>query len=329
MPLALGGAAGAFLVLLVAILGGLSSTISSGGGTGPTVCAPPSGTGSSLTGTTDIPPNYLALYVRAGQEYGIPWNILAAVGSVESDHGRSTEPGTSSGENYAGAGGPMQFLAGTWATFGIDGNHDGRRNRYDPADAIPTAARYLKHNGAPGNIRAALFGYNHSDTYVNDVLKRAASYAKRSGRTPSTAAPIGCASGPDAGFAAAPNRAAAKVISFARAQLGKPYVWGAMGPNAYDCSGLTSAAYRAAGISIPRVSGDQWNHEPRVPNGHEQPGDLVFFNSGPGTSTTNPGHVGLVIGPGKMIAAPHTGTVVQIQPYRRPTLLGFTRPRKA
>jgi cell wall-associated NlpC family hydrolase len=89
---------------------------------------------------------------------------------------------------------------------------------------------------------------------------------------------------------------------------------------------LTYAAYRAAGISIPRVSGAQWRHGPRVPNGQEQSGDLVFFDSGPGTSTSNPGHVGLVIGDGRMIAAPHTGTVVQVQSYGRSTLLGFTRP---
>ncbi|MFC4912958.1 NlpC/P60 family protein [Actinomadura gamaensis] len=327
MPLILAGAAGAFLVLVAAILGGVSSAFSAGSDPDATNCAPSPGTGPGRTGSTNIPPSYLALYVRAGQEYGIPWNILAAVGAVESDHGRSTHPGITSGENSAGAGGPMQFLPGTWATFGVDGDHDGRRDRYDPSDAIPAAARYLKHNGAPAKLRTALLDYNHSNAYVNDVLKRAATYAKSSGSTPLATAPMSCATAPGAGFAAAPNQAAAKAITFARAQLGKPYVWGATGPNAYDCSGLTLAAYRAAGITIPRVSGDQWNHEPRVPNGHEQPGDLVFFNSGPGTSTTNPGHVGLVIGPGKMIAAPHTGTVVQIQAYHRPTLLGFARPR--
>src|SRR5690606_22532180 len=137
-----------------------------------------------------------------------------------------------------------------------------------------------------------------------------------------------------------PGHAAAKAIAFARAQLGKPYLWGATGPGAFDCSGLTYAAYRAAGLSIPRVSRAQsrhgpraprvaaahWRHGPRAPTGREPPGVLVFFRSGPGTSTSNPGHVGLVIGGGKMTAAPHTRPVVQIQSYRRSTLLGFTRP---
>jgi len=128
-------------------------------------------------------------------------------------------------------------------------------------------------------------------------------------------------------FAAAPTgEVAATVIAFARAQLGKPYGWGAEGPRSFDCSGLTYAAYRAAAITIPRTSGEQWRREPHIPRGSERPGDLVFFNSGPGTSNTNPGHVGLVIAPGKMIAAPHSGTVIQIQSYHRSNLLGFARP---
>jgi cell wall-associated NlpC family hydrolase len=216
----------------------------------------------------------------------------------------------------------MQFMPGTWAASGVDGDHDGRRDVYDPADAIPAAARYLKHSGAPEHVRAALFQYNHSRAYVDKVLRQAHAYA-RGGSGQSEAAEAACASG----FSVLPrSQAAAKAIAFARAQLGKPYVWGATGAGAFDCSGLTYAAYRAAGIRLPRVSGAQWRHGPRIPAGREQPGDLVFFNSGPGTSASNPGHVGLVIGGGKMIAAPHTGTVVQVQPYRRSTLLGFTRP---
>ncbi|MFC5188036.1 C40 family peptidase [Actinomadura harenae] len=316
MPLAIAAAAGCFLLLLVALLGGLGGALSGGGGS-PATCAPASGN------VSDIPPSYLTLYVRAGQEYGIPWNVLAAVGSIESDHGRSTEPGVHSGENSAGAAGPMQFLTGTWAAFGVDGDHNGHRDRYNPADAIPAAARYLRHNGAPHRLRTALFQYNRSSAYVNDVLNRATTYAKAADRN--QPAPR-CSTATGGGFALTPNQAAAKAIAFARAQLGKPYLWAATGPHAYDCSGLTQAAYHAAGITIPRTSGDQWKQLPHVSNGHEQPGDLAFFNSGPGTSSTTPGHVGLVIGLGRMIAAPHTGTVVQIQPYRRPTLLGFTRP---
>jgi cell wall-associated NlpC family hydrolase len=297
------------IVVLLAVIG----AVIPGSGTGGGACQPAAGTGAA-----DIPPTYLALYRKAGQDYGIGWNVLAAVGKIESDHGRGPGSGIRSGTNSAGAAGPMQFLRGTWNEFGVDGNHDGRTNVYDPADAIPAAARYLQHNGAPAKIRAALFRYNHSTSYVDTVLAQARTYAAQ-GDTPDS----GCA----ALFTTLPpGPAATKAIAFARAQLGKPYVWGAAGPKSFDCSGLVYAAYRAAGISIPRVSGDQWRQGHHITIGQEQPGDLVFFNSGPGTSTTNPGHVGLVIGGGQMIAAPHTGTVVQIQPYSRPTLLGFTRP---
>ncbi|MWA04587.1 transglycosylase SLT domain-containing protein [Actinomadura sp. LD22] len=311
MPLAIGGLVGV-LVLMGMLVAVISAIIPS---SGQTVCQPPPGSSAAA-----IPPAYLLLYRKAGAEYGIGWNVLAAVGKVESDHGRGPGSGIRSGTNSAGAAGPMQFLAGTWKAFGVDGNKDGRTNIYDPADAIPAAARYLKHNGAPGKIRAALFQYNHSDQYVDLVLRQARAYAAQGDET----AGGGCAI--PGVFAAMPPGKAAAAIAFARAQLGKPYRWGAEGPKAFDCSGLVYAAYRAAGVTIPRVSGDQWRQGHHITNGQEQPGDLVFFNSGPGTSTANPGHVGLVIGSGKMIAAPHTGTVVQIQPYTRPSLLGFTRP---
>ncbi|MFI0411199.1 NlpC/P60 family protein [Actinomadura sp. 3N508] len=315
MPLMIGAAVG--MLGLVAVIAATLGAILPGSGT-EAACQPTPGRSSAK-----IPASYLALYHRAGRENGIGWHLLAAVGKVESDHGRGPGPGISAGRNLAGAAGPMQFMPGTWAAFGVDGNHDGRTDIYDPADAIPAAARYLKHNGAPERTRTALYQYNHSRSYVEKVLRQARTYAHH-GPAKLGAQSAGCA---DAfSSMTPPGKAAPTVIAFARAQLGKPYKWGAAGPQAFDCSGLTYAAYRAAAISIPRVSGDQWRHGPRLPNGHEQPGDLVFFNNGPGTSTRNPGHVGLVIGNGKMIAAPHSGTVVQVQSYRRRALLGFTRP---
>ncbi|QFY12931.1 NlpC/P60 family protein [Nonomuraea phyllanthi] len=114
----------------------------------------------------------------------------------------------------------------------------------------------------------------------------------------------------------------AAVIAYAYAQLGKPYVWGAEGPHAFDCSGLTMRAYQAAGISIPRVAADQWRHGPPIPPGQEQPGDLAFFNPQP----DGPGHVGIVIGNGQMIHAPNRRETVKIGPYHRGDLVGFTRP---
>ena len=99
---------------------------------------------------------------------------------------------------------------------------------------------------------------------------------------------------------------AAVAVRFAYAQLGKPYVYGAAGPNSYDCSGLTMRAWGAAGVSLPHNAAAQQGQTRYVSGGNLQPGDLIFFGS-PAY------HVGIYIGGGRMIAAPHTGTVVQIQ----------------
>ncbi|MFI5683568.1 NlpC/P60 family protein [Streptomyces sp. NPDC051636] len=95
-----------------------------------------------------------------------------------------------------------------------------------------------------------------------------------------------------------------KAIAFARAQIGKPYVWGATGPGSYDCSGLTQAAWKAAGVSLPRTTYDQVEAGTTVPLADAQPGDLVFFYD-------DVSHVGIYIGNGMMIHAPKPGTYVR------------------
>ncbi|MGW3289054.1 NlpC/P60 family protein [Streptomyces sp. NPDC001002] len=97
---------------------------------------------------------------------------------------------------------------------------------------------------------------------------------------------------------------AAKALAFARAQVGKPYVWGATGPDSYDCSGLTQAAWKAAGVTLPRVTYDQVNAGTTVSLADAQPGDLVFFYD-------DISHVGLYIGNGMMIHAPKPGAYVR------------------
>jgi cell wall-associated NlpC family hydrolase len=114
---------------------------------------------------------------------------------------------------------------------------------------------------------------------------------------------------------------AQKAIAFAYAQLGKPYVFGAAGPNSYDCSGLTMASWAAGGISIPRTSFEQWGSLPHVPTSQLQPGDIVVFNG--------VGHVALYIGGNMLIDAPHTGAVVEkvaFSGWYRSTLIGAVRP---
>jgi cell wall-associated NlpC family hydrolase len=124
----------------------------------------------------------------------------------------------------------------------------------------------------------------------------------------------------------------AAAISFAEQQLGKPYLWGGTGPDAFDCSGLMMMAYRSVGISIPRTSEEQWTWGPRVAPGHEQPGDLVFFAGSDGTAAS-PGHVAMVIGHGMMVEAYATGFAIRIASYGTPSSppgdqnpAGFTRP---
>ncbi|MFD4561370.1 NlpC/P60 family protein [Streptomyces sp. NPDC058469] len=97
---------------------------------------------------------------------------------------------------------------------------------------------------------------------------------------------------------------AAKAIAFARAQVGKPYVWGATGPGSYDCSGLTQAAWKTAGVTLPRVTTDQVNAGTTVPLADAQPGDLVFFYD-------EVSHVGVYVGDGMMIHAPKPGAYVR------------------
>ena len=134
----------------------------------------------------DVPRGYLALYRRgAARCPGLSWSVLAAVGKVESDHGRARLPGVRSGWNHAGAAGPMQFGIGkgragnAWARFGGDYNRNGRISVYEPGDAIPAAARYLCAHGAPGRLDAALYAYNPSWSYVARVQRQARAYVKR------------------------------------------------------------------------------------------------------------------------------------------------------
>jgi hypothetical protein len=138
----------------------------------------PEGDGVSALARAEIPPEYLRLYLRAGAQYGLDWAVLAGIGRVECDHGRDPDPScTQEGEvNAAGAGGPMQFLASTWAQYGVDAEGDGPPDRWNPADAIYGAANYLRAAGAPEDYKAAIYAYNHASWYVEEVESWAAKY---------------------------------------------------------------------------------------------------------------------------------------------------------
>jgi len=339
----------AVAVIPMAMVGGASMLFAAGVG------CPSSGTGAATqpvvttAARNSIPADYLALFKKTGQQYGVPWVILAGIGKVESDDGQSNLPGVHSGQNGFGAAGPMQIGIGgastdTWGGAPVhaasevvsgvatDGNGDGVASVYEPADAIAGAAKYLLAHGVQNNVSGAIFAYNHLQSYVQTVLYWAGLYS-RGGYTESNTTTV---SAPEcltsAQTTAVPNQVVATAIGYAREQLGKPYLWGGTGPDAFDCSGLVMMAYRAAGISIPRTSQQQWAWGPKIPASQVRPGDLVFFAGSDGTATA-PGHVGLVIGKGMMLEAYATGFPIRISAYGTSasaagdgTVVGFTRP---
>ena len=164
-PLALAGAgvgAGGGLGFGLGPAGGQAGMPGNGAG-GPTAAA-----------LADIPPAMLVLYLAAAPRCpGLPWAILAAIGKIETDHGRGALV------SPAGAEGPMQFMPATWAEYGLDADGDGDPSVWEAADAVPAAADLLCANGG-GNratLASAIYQYNHADWYVQLVFEWAAKYA--------------------------------------------------------------------------------------------------------------------------------------------------------
>ncbi len=233
---------------------------------------------ASSAATAQIPVTMLTLYQQAAATCpGLPWTILAAIGTIESDNGQSNLPGVHSGANPAGAEGPLQFEPATFAAYDEPIPPDGADppSPYDPTDAVYAAARLLCANGGAGgaDVSGAIFDYNHSSSYVAQVLALAQTYA-----TASTGSTGGTST------LAVDSGAGALAVSWALSQIGTPYVWGGETPGVgFDCSGLVQAAYAVAGLSLPRVAQDQYNATPKVAPGADlAPGDLVFFGGGVG-----------------------------------------------
>jgi cell wall-associated NlpC family hydrolase len=265
---------------------------------GPLPAASPLPSGAAFT---TIPADWLLRYqVAVARCPGLSWTILAGIGALSSDHGRSVP------DRGAGRVGPLGFPRAAWASFGVDADHDGATDPSNPDDATSGAAVFLCAHQVTTRTALALHSYRDDVSFVTDVLLLAASYTTD---IPST-----------------PGDAALAAVHFALAQLGTPYLWGGDGPTegGFDCSGLTHAAYAAAGVALPRTAQTQYDAGPLLaPRTDLLPGDLVFF----GTSPRHVTHVGLVIDTdGHMVDAPHTGAVVRIDSWRRASLLGATRP---
>ncbi len=231
----------------------------------------------------------------------------------------------------AAAQGIAQFIPGTWATHGIDGDGDGDRDVWDPNDAIPSAAKYdctlasyvkdvpgdptknmlasynagayavIKYGGVPP--------YRETQNYVKRITTLEASFAAPTTRVD-------------------PSEQAAGAIYYAQKKLGTLYLWGGDGTaedgGRFDCSGLTKAAYESVGITLPRVANDQWNAGPHPDRDELLPGDLVFFSDDL-TNSRAIRHVGIYVGGGYMIDAPRTGAVIRFDPIDTPDYFGATR----
>ncbi|HET9732271.1 MAG TPA: bifunctional lytic transglycosylase/C40 family peptidase [Acidimicrobiales bacterium] len=303
--------AGAGLVLAVVLVAGAAgaavTSLLTGGDT------------ASSPAAAKIPPAMLGLYRTAAATCpGLPWTVLAAIGTVESANGTSTLPGVASGANPAGAEGPMQMEPATFAAYaepippgGVD-----PPSPYDATDAVYAAARDLCANGARNgtDVPGAVYAYNHSDAYVGRVVALAQIYGQDDAQV--------LAAGTAGGIAA----------DWALAQVGTPYIWGGETPGVgFDCSGLVQAAYAAAGVNLPRTAQEQYDAGTLLPPGTPVlPGDLVVFGSGPGSVT----HVGIVVGAGQMVDAPHAGARVRVEAFPGTPgaawgdeiVVGFARP---
>ena len=241
-----------------------------------------------------IPAEIELLYRDAAAKFGVPWTLLAGVGMEETAHGRNTATST------AGAQGLMQFMPATFAAYGVDGDADGAVDIHNPADSVHSAANYLVASGVlngPDGVKQALYAYNHADWYVGDVLY----YAHAYGGGQVLGSTINCPPGAgDPNLPPLADERIAQVLTWAGQQVGRPYLMGANGPDAYDCSSLVQNAYAQIGITMPRTAQTQrdWlaaGNGYQVPAGDERPGDLVFTSSYLGANQI--GHVAIVWNP--------------------------------
>ncbi len=154
------------LIIALAGVGALSTT-----GLGAAPCGAAAGA-PTTDGERAIPAELLPLYHAAERRYRVPWNVLAAINQLETDFGRNLGPSS------AGAIGWMQFMPATWRAYSVDADGDGRADPDNPADAIFTAAAYLRASGAPEDLERAIFAYNPADWYVERVLTTAKRYAR-------------------------------------------------------------------------------------------------------------------------------------------------------
>ncbi|MEU1853751.1 bifunctional lytic transglycosylase/C40 family peptidase [Streptomyces sp. NPDC019990] len=284
-----------------------------------------------------VPAQYQNLIEDAGNTCPeVSPNLLAALLTQESGFNPKAK-------SPVGAQGIAQFMPSTWEDHGIDGDGDGKRDVWDPEDAIPSSAKYLctiaeDVKDVPGNKQNnMLAAYNAGSDAVRkyggippyqETRKYVRSITALANKNPGSGT-----STTDQGVIA---------LNAAQKMLGKPYSWGggnANGPSTgiccspkgrsgesitgFDCSGLTLYAYAQAGITLPRTAAQQYAASKPVKRDEAKPGDLVFY----GASASGIHHVGIYVGGGYMLDAPRPGTKVRFSPLDSMSdLFGFARP---
>ncbi|MFD3834173.1 NlpC/P60 family protein [Streptomyces sp. NPDC058621] len=294
--------------------------------------------GKAMGLSVSVPDQYRGLIEDAGKTCPeVSPNLLAALLTTESGFNpKATSP--------VGAQGIAQFMPSTWESSGIDGNGDGKRDVWDPEDAIPSAAKYLcdvaeEVKDVPGDKRNNMLAAYNAGSGAVRKYGGIPPYKETQGYVQSINALANKPSGP-AGTITAQQVATA--INAANTYIGTPYSWGGgntdgpstgicCSPNGssgggtvgFDCSGLVLYAYAQAGISLPRTAAAQYAASEPVGSEDMRPGDLVFFGSGP----QNIHHVGIYVGGGQMIEAPRPGTAVRYSPISSmPDLYAAGRP---
>ena len=298
--------------------------------------------GASALARTEIPEALLPVYIAASYSCpGLPWQILAGIGFVESRHGQGRvdsatgqvappiigpaidgRPGfaalrdPSTPDGWAHAVGPMQFLTTTFRAWGVVAPDRPPAADPDPNnawDAIYSAANYLcAGRERLDDIHAAVLRYNRSEDYYRNVLAKATEYGY--GASLPTDGPVASGSGE-------------AVVQAAMTQLGVPYVWGGTTPGVgLDCSGLVQWAYKQVGVTLPRTTQQQVTTGVAVTVDQLRPGDLVFTRSvRAGGVVVDRGHVAIYAGGGQVIVAPRTGDVVKVRPLRPQTVQAARR----
>lgn len=230
-----------------------------------------------------------------------------------------------------GALGMAQFLPGTWDIYGVDANGDGKKDIWDPTDAIASAANYdcaLAKDVAkvPGDRQDNLLAAYNAGPYAVEKYNGVPPYKETQGYVKNIKALARSFTAPTAPVEVSQQSAGA--IYFAQTKLGTLYLWGGDGlasqNGRFDCSGLSKAAFESVGIILPRVANDQWYAGPHPSRDQLRPGDLVFF----ATDLNDPRsihHVGIYVGGGYMINAPHTNAVIRYDKIDTKEYIGATR----